>query len=451
MKNPLLRSASISRVRLFAGVVTLVTCGGLVTIAACGGDDDAKGGASSSSGSSGASSSGGNGSSAGFINDSGDVPEADKPDACVAKEAQPIESTRPVDIIFAIDNSDSMAARIAAVESQINDNFAAIIAASGLDYRVIMLSNHGAHVDPVNPSDPLQRICVKGPLSGTNCNPIPPKPVETEHFIHHNIVINSTDSWCQILTSFKSPDKDGSHPQGWSQYLRQGAFKTFVVITDDQIATQCNPFNSPTPLELDDKATLIQAGQNAAGTFDSALLALSPTQFGTSATRNYVWHSIIGVDSFDAADKAKAYPPSAPINTNKCTPASVTPGVGYQALSRISGGLRYPVCGNDYTTIFQSMADDVIKKSHVACEYGIPDNPQGGKIDPDTAVIHYTGTSQEQDFDQVKDLASCAPDKFYIEGEKIKLCPDACTKISADDNAKVTILFGCLPKDGPTK
>jgi hypothetical protein len=102
---------------------------------------------------------------------------------CVAKEAEAVQGKRPVDIIIAIDNSVSMADEIAGVEDQINTNFAGIIEASGTDYRVIMLSNHGEHHVPgaPPPADPLrlQRICIKAPLSGTSCSPIPTKPVET--------------------------------------------------------------------------------------------------------------------------------------------------------------------------------------------------------------------------------------------------------------------------------
>lgn len=371
-----------------------------------------------------------------------DTPDAGPPVACVAKEADAIVGKRPVDIIFAIDNSDSMAAEIAEVEEQINTNFATIIDASGIDYRVVMLSNHGMHVEPVDPKDPLQRICVKAPLSGTSCSPIPNKPVETSKFIHHNVVINSQDAFCQILQTFNGPDRDGSHPQGWAPYLRPTAFKVFAVITDDRVNTKCNGFN------FDDKNDDKVSAATAANTFDSALFGLSP-QFGNPARRNYVWHSIIGIAPFDTGDLTKPHPPSSDIVLDKCGTGNdaVAPGGGYQALSKLTGGLRYPTCGLDYTTIFQAMAQDVIDNSILACDYAMPANPAGGTIDPDTAVVRYTSGAVATDFERVGDLAACSANKFYIEGERIKLCPDACLDVQTDPAAQVKILFGCLPKE----
>ncbi len=415
-------------------VLVLLSAGSLLLVSCSEGDDGTSG--FSSGGTSG--SSGSSGTSSGF--QQGETPDAGPPVACVAKEAEAIEGKRPIDIIFAIDNSDSMAAEIAEVEDQINTNFAGIIDASGIDYRVIMLSNHGKHVEPVDPVDPLQRICVKAPLSGTSCSPIPAKPAETAKFIHHNVIINSQDAFCQILQTYSGPDRDGSHPQGWAPFLRANAFKVFAVITDDRVNTACNGFT------FDDKFDDAVSGTTAANTFDSALFGLS-SQFGNASRRNYVWHSIVALAPFDAADPTKPHPASAPITTQMCTPGAVAPATGYQALSKLTGGLRYPTCGLDYTTIFQAMAKDVIDSSVLACDYAMPANPAGGTIDPNTAVVRYTSGTNVTDFERIPDATTCAPNKFYIEGDRIKLCSDACLTVQGDPAAQVKILFGCLPKE----
>lgn len=441
-------TVTTTRISLLGLFGFLISCG-LITLA-CGADED--GGSATPNPSSPETGTGSTSGSSGFSSSGEPTPQPDTgpPPACVSSQAQAIEGKRPVDIIVAIDNSDSMAAEISEVENQINVNFANIIEASGLDYRIILLSNHGAHAENFDASDPLQRICIKAPLSGTTCAPIPPKPVETAKFVHHNVVVNSTDAWCQILQTFNAPDNDGSHPMGWAKFLRASAFKTFVVITDDRVNTSCNPFGAPQPLQFDDKDDDIVSGTNVAGSFDSALFALSPAQFGNVNRRNYVWHSIIGVAPFDANDLTKPYPPSAPVNIAKCGATSVAPATGHQALSKLTGGLRYPTCGLNYTTIFQAMADNVIKSSTLACEYAVPANPDGGTIDPATAVVRYTsGAKPPADFGQVNNLAACAPDKFYIDGGRIHLCPDACSKVQLDEQADVKILFGCKPKPGP--
>lgn len=412
----------VARFPFYLGIAfTLVTA--TVATMSCGSDDATSDAGASSGGSSG-------------FQSSGDLPDV-VVEPCVAKEAEAIEGSRPIDIVFLIDNSDSMSEEIGEVEKQINQNFASIIEASNTDYRVIMLSNHGAH----DGTGLLQRVCVGAPLSGGSCNPIPGKPVESARFFHHNIIVNSTDAFCRILQTFNAPDLDGSHPQGWGALLRPNAFKVFAIITDDRVDASCNG------LGFDDKTVDPVSGTTAASSFESALYALSP-QFGNFNRRNYVWHSIIGVAPFDANDLSKPHPADAPIVAEKCTPSSIAPGTGYQALSKLSGGLRYPTCGLNYTTIFQAMAKDVISKKILACDYALPTSSSEGTIDPATAVVRYTASSGVvTDFEQVPSAGACAANKFYIEEGRVRLCADACLLVQNDADAKVKILFGCKPKE----
>ncbi len=358
--------------------------------------------------------------------------------ACATQEAEPDPSSRPVDIIFLIDNSVSMSEEIGEVERQINDNFAAIIGASNIDYRVIMLSNHGSH----GPGNPIQKICVKAPLSGTNCSPIPAKPAETARFFQYDALINSQDSLCQILATYRAPDKSGTHPKGWADLLRVPAFKVFAVITDDRVsAGPCSGWP-----KFDDKTNDKVSAKTTAETFQNALYVLDPTQFGNQARRNFVWHSIVGVAPFDAGDPTKPYPPSAELNAEICEPGSVAAGLGYQALSKLSGGLRYPTCGLDYTTIFKAMAEGVIFGASLPCEYAVPtSSKEGTKIDPASATIRFTKEGQTTTFTQVPNAEACAPEKFFIENERIKLCPDACVLVQSNPGAELKVLYACLP------
>lgn len=408
--------------RALPGAIVL-SAGALLAVVACsssdGGDDDAR-------------PPGGGGTSSGFESSGGEPKPPLVP--CVAEEAEAEEGKGPIDIIFLIDNSSSMTAEIAEVEKQINENFAKIIAESDADYRIILLTRHGSH-DGVSVT---QHVCVAAPLSGTSCTPPPEKPVETERFFHHNILIGSNDALCRILTTFHAPDLDGSHPQGWGALLRPGAFKVFGIITDDRVFTSCNG------LSYDDHSIDPVTGGTAARTFESALYALSP-QFGSAARRNYVWHSIIGLAPFDPSDLTRPHPADAPVVTETCTPSSESPATGYQALSKETGGLRFPTCGGDFTSIFQAMAKDVIAKSVLPCDYVLP-KAETGAIDKSTAVVRYTSGANVTDFVQVPNQAGCGPNKFYIEGERIKLCGDACVAVQNDATAQVKILFGCLPR-----
>lgn len=360
---------------------------------------------------------------AGF-NDGGLDPDS----ACVGTSAAATLTKKPVDIIFFIDNSGSMTQEIEAVQANINANFAAIIGASGIDYRVIMVAAHGSAAG-------AQSICVSAPLSGTTCSPIPPQPANNPPtFFQYALEIGSHDSLCKLLKSYDgtTPDAYGLGPNGWKEWLRQEAFKVFVEITDD--GTTCSPY---------DDNDNVNDGTSVAAKFDADLLAKDPLQFGDANARNYVWHSIVGLTAHETP--TDAYQPGDPMVSGICSGA-VAPGTAYQALSILTGGLRFPICENaSFDSVFQEIAKGVIEGSKVECEFPIPPPPQGETIDISTVVVQYTpnGTDMPQSFKQVASADKCAAGSFYIEDKIIKLCPDACSLIQADSKAKIAVLFGC--------
>jgi hypothetical protein len=358
--------------------------------------------------------------------------------ACAASEAEATLKKKPVDIIFIIDNSGSMTGEILAVQSNINDNFANIIGMSGIDYRVIMLARHGDAAG-------AQSICVKGPLSTTTCEPLPQEPGQNPPiFYHYSMEIDSHNTFCRLYNSYgpnpSVADDFGYGPNGWSEWLRTDAFKVFVNITDDS-AGSC----TVNGVVLDDNNN-VNDGITTANNFDVELLALDPAQFGDATKRNYVWHSIVGLKAKDPV--TEAYGPGEPMMEELCTPGAVAEGSGYQALSILTGGLRFPVCENaSFDVVFQEIAKGVVEGTQVVCEFAVPDPPPGETIDPATVVVEYTpsGGGAPTKFKQVASAATCAADSFYIEDETIKLCPESCALVQADPGAKVIVLFGCDP------
>lgn len=329
-------------------------------------------------------------------------------ESCVSQSQEATLKKKPVDVIFVIDNSGSMANEIKAVQDNINKSFADIIGNSGLDYRVIMISAHGASSN--------YRICVSSPLSGTTCSPIPAQPALTDKFKQYSVTIGSKDSLSRALATYAAQDGFKLAPGGWSQWLRSAAAKVFVEITDDN-----------------------QSGLSAAQ-FDASLLALPGGQFGTAAKRNYVFHSIIGVAAKAVA--TAAYEPNEPIVGGKCNTA-VNTGSVYQDLSKLTGGLRFPVCASTgYDAVFKRIADGIVEGTAIECEFAIPPNPS---IDRTTLQVEYTpgGGGAKQVFDLAKTQAACAADRVYIEGDTVHLCPAACTTVQGDPGAKLGVLWGC--------
>jgi hypothetical protein len=340
--------------------------------------------------------------------------------ACGSVRAEATLMKAPVDVIFVIDNSSSMTAEIQSVENNINANFAQIIQNSGLDYRIILIGRHG-----VASAD--QSICIKAPLAGNaTCSttaPInPAQPQNTARFFHYSTEVRSTDSYTVILNTYNAPDEFNLAPNGWSQWLRPNAIKTFIEITDDNSGT-------------------------TETSFDSSLLALSPTQFGTAAQRKYVFHAICGV--VENTPATAAWPPTAPVQTNRC----MTNGAGsenassvHQRLAILTGGLRFPICQyTNFDTVFQAVAAGVVSGSQISCDFPVPKPPPMKEYILSTAQLEYFpgNGGPSRILQQVPNAGACTPNSFYLQNERVYLCGTTCTEVQADQGARVEFLLEC--------
>ena len=213
----------------------------------------------------------------------------------------------------------------------------------------------------------------------------------------------------------------------------------FVEITDDHI--DCSTVRQPVITLLDDDT--VESGMAVANAFDVALRGLSPQHFGDETKRNYVFFSLVGLRENTPA--TTPYPPEAPMVLNQC-PTGVAPGTGYQGLSIMTGGIRFPVCKHEsYNFIFQAIANTVISGTKLTCEFSVPEPPPGETIDLDTVVVEFTpgGGGPKRYFDQVAGPAACTPTSFYIAAGTIELCPQVCTIVQADNTAGLNVLYGC--------
>lgn len=359
---------------------------------------------------------------------------------------------RPVDIIFVIDNSSSMQEEIQAVEARINEDFAEIIESSGLDYRVIMVSRYGDVTQPFGSAgSSAYPICVGPPLGSNACtDPSNEVPVPSERFLHYSANVGSNDALCLLLDGFSAPDELAvadrpgwqiQAPNGFGAWLRPEAFKTFVVITDDNV--DCTTASNIT---FDDGETAA-AGTAVADAFDVALRTLAPSQFQDDAGgRGYIWHSIVNIPENSPADAP--WPPEAPISTGLCSgpPGNyVGPGTGYQALSVLTGGLRYPSCRtSDFDAVFNAIAQEVIGQSELNCSFGV----DGDGVDLDAARVSFTrGDDEKVTVSEVGSSGDCDGGGWYLatsgDVSTVNLCPVTCQEIQADPGAQLFVEFGC--------
>lgn len=387
----------------------------VVVVAACSSDGGGVAGPGAIGG--GGGKEGGAGTGGGINVDAGGDGSLNPDAACAAKSATANLVSRPIDVIFLVDTSSTMNPVIDAVVANIDVNFAAIIGASGLDYRVIAVAKHGS---PAN-----YGACFKSPLSLTNCNPVPSAPANNPPvFFHYDpgTHLGSSNMYPATIGGYNAPDAYGLAPSGWSEWVRAEAFKTIVVMTDG---------TSEGGSSLD-----------AAG-FDAALLALNPAKFGTAAKRDYVAHAFVGISENNPP--TKPYAASDGVVSGTCNGLSVSPGFIYQDLAILTGGLRFPLCQyGSFDEIFKVIAQGVIEGAKLECEFQIPDPPAGETLDKSTIIMKFTpGSGAPLPFEQVANLAACKPNAFYIDGDVIRLCPEACTFAQADAQAKLDILFGC--------
>jgi hypothetical protein len=339
---------------------------------------------------------------------------------CATQQAGAAIERQPVDVIVVIDNSGSMQEEIDAVEQNINVNFANILQQSGVDYRVILLSRHEKKGRQTS-------ICVLAPLSGnTACPPTPDKPAFTERFYQYSLKVDSLNSLVLIVDTLDGTEQDEflAAPLGWAGWLRPTAAKVFLEITDDNSA------------------------EMTAADFEAALFAKS-TAFGSASARNYRFHSIIGIG--EKANPSEPWLPEEALQTSLCT-GNENPvenaGPVYQELSRLTGGLRFPLCQyTAFDTVFQTIANDVASHATITCEFDIPTPTDGRELDLAKVAVSYDAGdgSPLKTYGQAMSAAECVPDAFYIDvaTNKIVLCGETCITAQQGANPKIDVLFTC--------
>ena len=331
-------------------------------------------------------------------------------EACAISSFEAYQTLHSIDIIFVIDQSGSMNAEIDSVVRNINVNFADIIGESLADYRVIMLAEHGSSSN---------RICISEPLSGTLCTPQTQKPAQTERFFHYSQRIASSDSLQKILETYRRADSLNLAPKGWSAWLRPSATKLFVEITDDNSSLRAEEF-------------------------DRRLLETDPEMFGTPENRKYVFYTIAGLRGRGGSEMA--WSPDEPLVSEKCTPDSVNPGVEYQKLSVLTGGLRFPVCHwASFDEIFNEIAKGVIEEVRLGCSMDLPPAPRGLEANTDRLVIEYApgARGKVRAIQRTDDLEQCTADGFVVEDRRIRLCEQLCDEVREDLVGRMWIRASC--------
>jgi hypothetical protein len=305
-----------------------------------------------------------------------------------------------VDILVTIDNSGSMTEEAEQTRANMN-RFVEILAESGLDYRVVLISA----------PDGDAGVCVPGPL-GSGPPDCLSGPEGRLRAIHDEV--GSRDAPERVLENY--PD--------YVDFLRPEAVKVFIWITDDQ------------------------ARDYTADSFREALAALEPAGMFADTIHNAIvgfygdtpatWNTEGAGDCESLANVGDRYLRLASCLTDDDEP-----------IAECVSGLSAKVCELDWTEIFEGIAATVIRGVPVQCDFAIPDPPEGMTINfEDVRVTYTSGDATSEPLTRVT-MDSCTADGWYYDDEampeRVLLCPALCTRVQADEGARMDVGLGCFP------
>ncbi len=252
-----------------------------------------------------------------------------------------------------------------------------------------------AHVVLIASRTSDNAMCVPPPLAGPSCADNLPVFLQVDDGVgSHNALVKIT-----------------GHVANYSAILRPDASKHFVVISDDE------------------------STEMTAAAFDAQIRAADPVLFAS-----YVFHAI-----YSFAD-----PISSCFTGSPCCGISAAPGLVYQQLVDQTGGVSGDLCAQNFLPVWNAVATTVIESSGLACEWDIPDPPDGESFDPALVNVNFSTPSapgQSIGFVQVPDDCVRTSDGWYYDDNdaptRIFFCPETCQRIQGQIDAAVDIEFGC--------
>lgn len=313
--------------------------------------------------------------------------EADTGNSCAAVSEQAENELLPVDIIFAIDTSGSMTEEKNFVQQNMN-MFSTQIFLANIDHHVVMIAEN-------SPDGP----CINVPLGSGNC----PADTKLPEYLHVVETVGSSNALEKILSTQPT----------WQTSIRPNSIKHLVVVSDDDSSL-------------------------GATAFDEAFKALDPDY------ANYVFHAIV---AFDNPDPLECF-----AMADCCAglvPLSADIGQVYLDLANLTGGVAGDLCLQNFAPVFDQIAQSVQATTPLACEWDIPEPPEGESFDPTKVNVELTLDGVEESIYYVGSEADCmGGDGWYyhpdaLNPETIRICPATCTKVQGATDAKVDILFGC--------
>jgi hypothetical protein len=308
---------------------------------------------------------------------------------CAATGATAKNEIRPVDIIWAIDSSPSMTLVIDAMAMQMN-TLVSTVTAAGISVHIIFISAEQRE-DPIFnlPTGPV--ICIMPPVGSGNCANDSNPPTYL-HVMGDCCWVGSHNALNRIIDTYAM----------YMSALQPGSIKYFGAVTDDTAGDTLD-FKSQADKFIADAA-------------------------GIGAGMPGVDWKFFGI-----------------INPST--------GGAYQMLADQTMGMTGMIgAGQDYSALFNMLAQTVTTTSQLSCEWAIPEIPEAaGMFNKFKVNVTYTPGSggAPMQFGKLEEAqCAAAPEGgwFYDSEDaptKVVVCPQTCDTLKADLMGKVDVLFGC--------
>ncbi len=348
--------------------------------------------------------------------------------ACRAASVEATLERLPVDIIWMVDNSSSMAPAIEQVIAGLN-NFANLVGTRGLDYRVVMLSLRNVTRRVTVGGSARYTVCIPRPLAGDDrCG-------NGERFFHSSVDVKSTQPLEQLLGTlgqtrgYTAGEQRGG--EAWRSFLRAEATKTIVLLTDDQSRLSPDDFER------------FRGGTNPNNSGLTLPPGLLDASWGGLFT-GYTFSAIYGYGS-------EADPGARCTYADGSQPPSAGPA--YSTLVTRTGGVRARVCDGAalWSPFFERVATAVERASRIQCDLTVPPPPDGQVFDPQRINVAIATAASSTALGNVRDAAACGPSGgwHYDNNDRptrVVLCPVSCERAQEavrTGGAAVQVQFGC--------
>jgi hypothetical protein len=318
----------------------------------------------------------------------GEATGADSGEACAAIDVMSDVGLQPADIIVVVDNSGSMEFEANSVQANLNA-FSSQIFLANIDAHVVLLSSY---------PNVGHGICLDPPLGSGGC---PDDDDNPPLYTHIPAEVDSTNGLSLLI----------QHSADFAGVMRQTASKHIIFVSDDN-------------------------SDLSAADFTAMWTALDPSY------TPFLYHAIASLQD----------PVTSCLdgNASHCCAISAAASIVHHQLVDQTGGVWGNLCEQMFQPVFDAVAEQVVQGSALACEYAIPEAPEGESFDPAKVNVEFhDDTGAVLQIGHVDTAADCAgvTDGWYYDDPAdpmtIVLCPQTCDQVQGFTTASVSIGFGC--------